>query len=324
MMKTIKSMALTAVISLTGCFNPHLTSGKIRCEQEPLCPEGMICHTDKRCYYPEDIPDADTKKIIEDGGLQNVRDGRIEYDLEKKFQDSGASPDRILSDGRTYDLNKTVSDFGVPDSSVPPDVMLAPDISTLPDVLSTPDLPGGCYMNDFNDASDLEYLVAQNGVWSRDAEGYLKQIEVGGGYRMAYLSNATYSDFDATVKVRVPSGFSGDAHTGMLFRYTRESETGYNYDIDRGYILEIEEGDGSSFELTLEDAYNARLFFTRVDGAFDTWHTLRVRAAGSNITGYFNGEEIFTLENSLYSSGQIGFGSHISVSYFDDLEICLE
>lgn len=210
-------------------------------------------------------------------------------------------------------------DSGVPDKGVSLLPDLGVDAALIGILDASSDAPIPCYVNPLD---TLENIVAQNGVWSIDTEGYLKQTEVAGGYRMAYLDNATYADFDASIKVRVPSGFSGDAHTGLLFRYTRESTAGYDYDNDRGYILEIEEGDGSSFELVLEDVYNARLFYTRVDGTFDTWHTLRVRTIGSTIVGYFNGEEIFTMEDSLYSSGHFGFGSHASESHYKYLEVC--
>ncbi|MBS3128602.1 DUF1080 domain-containing protein [Candidatus Woesearchaeota archaeon] len=286
--KFTQSLGLTALLALGGC----------RFDLDSLRAKDM----------------STNERNLDGGNDGNSKDLSLRMDLG--VNDSAVNHDALMSpDGtsKECDLGKKITDSGT-----------AIDAGLLPDVLVTPDSFSGCYSNDFNEDSDLENLVAQNGVWSRDVEGYLKQIELGGGYRMAYLNNATYSDFDATVKVRVPSGFGGDAHTGMLFRYTRESTVGYDYDIDRGYILEIEEGDGSSFELTLEDAYNARLFYTRVDGAFDTWHNLRVRAIGSSITGYFNGVEIFTLENSLYSSGNVGFGSHASESHFDDLEICEE
>ncbi len=292
--KFTQSLGLTTLLALGGC----------RFDLDSLRAKDM----------------STNEKNLDGGNDRNSAD--LGLRMDGGINDSAVDHDALMSpDGtsKEYDLGKKTTDSGTPI-----DAGLLPDATSLPDVLATPDSFSRCYSNDFNEDSDLDDLIAQNGVWSRDLGGYLQQTEVGGGYRMAHLNNATYSDFDATIKVRVPSGFGGDAHTGMLFRYTRESTVGYDYDIDRGYILEIEEGDGSSFELTLEDAYNARLFYTRVDGEFDTWHNLRVRAIGSTITGYFNGEETFTLENSLYSSGHIGFGSHASESHFDDLEICEE
>ncbi len=139
---------------------------------------------------------------------------------------------------------------------------------------------------------------------------------------MSYIPGQTYADLDATVRVRVPEGFTGDAHSGLLFRYTRNSPIGYDPNVDKGYILEIEEGTGSTFELTLEDAYVNRLHFATVPGGFNTWHILRVVAIGPEITAYFNGQEIFTVTDSLYSSGNIGFGSHASVSQFNNLNVC--
>lgn len=238
-------------------------------------------------------------------------EGSTDYKL-----DSGFLPDMMppmdssvgILDAGNQDSSLKRLDGGIlPDSSLPPS-----DAGVIP-----PDV-GSCYRNTLE---TLDGIVTQNGIWSI-VDGHLRQTEVGGGYRMAYLESGTHTDFDVTMMVRVPSGFGGDAHTGMLFRYNRGTTIGYDDRFDRGYILEIEEGDGSSFELTLEDAYISILLSTRVEGGFDTWHTLRVRAEGSSITGYFNGVEIFSLDNTLYSSGKIGFGSHASVSHFDDVEVC--
>lgn len=182
-----------------------------------------------------------------------------------------------------------------------------------------------CYNNTFNDDLDLEDLVIQNGTWLRDSDQYLKQTEatpIPVGYRMSYFDNIARSNLDATVKVRVPNEFTGDAHTGLLFRYTRNSQFGYDSSVDKGYFLGIEKGTGSTFDLTLEDAYISRIHTVQVSGSFDTWHNLRVTAIGNTITAYFNGEEIFSIQNSLYNMGHVGFGSHASVSHFDDLEVC--
>ncbi len=181
-----------------------------------------------------------------------------------------------------------------------------------------------CYFNNFDEDSSISNLTEQNGVWDRNPSGYLEQTEVGGGWRMSYINNRTFNDFDATIRIRVPAGFGGDSHTALLFRYTRGSLAGYDADaeLDRGYALELERGDGTHFDLTLEDANRARLATQRVEGSFEPWHELRVRAVGNTITAYFNGREEFSLEDSRYSSGRVGFGSHFSESYFDGLEVC--
>jgi hypothetical protein len=40
------------------------------------------------------------------------------------------------------------------------------------------------------------------------------------------------------------------------------------------------------------------------------------------ITAGLNGQEVFTVESFLYSTGNIGFGSHSSESHFDNLNGC--
>lgn len=205
------------------------------------------------------------------------------------------------------------------------------DLTEVQNDVETEDIgPSPCYQNNFNNESDLSNLVKQNGVWSLNPNGYLQQTEfMEGGWRMAYLDMGNFDNFEATIRVRmIETDIYGiDQHTGLLFRYTKTGENGYDENLDKGYILEIEKANGTNLDLTLEDVNKTRLFTVTMDGfvpgeQYNTWYELKVKAVGNKITAYFEGQEMFSLQNDLYSSGKIGFGSHATESHFDDLEVC--
>lgn len=179
-----------------------------------------------------------------------------------------------------------------------------------------------CYVNNFNEESDLDSLVSQNGIWLWNPEGYLQQTEYGGGWRMAYLDIGKYSDFEVKLKVRMKLIQYGDDHTALVFRYTDNGDTDYNEYEDYGYNLEIEHGNGSQFDLTLENHNNKRLITVNVNGEYDKWYELGIKAVGNQLTAYFEGEEIFIIFDDNYLEGKVGFGSHATNSDFDDLKIC--
>ncbi len=183
--------------------------------------------------------------------------------------------------------------------------------------------PPACYANGFNGDANFADFTMQNGIWVRHPDGYAQQTEIGGGWRVGYFPDRAYADFQASLRVRLSEGpFGSSQHAGLIFRYTRGSITGYDERLDRGYILEIENGHDGGFDLTLEDLNESRLRTERVTGAYDEWHTLTVRAIGPEIRASFNDAEVFVLNNTLYTRGNVGLGSHAGRGDFDDLEAC--
>lgn len=58
------ALIVTIAFGLTsGCYDPNFQQG-VPCTAERVCPEGQICHTDDRCYSPDQIPDASVAPLL--------------------------------------------------------------------------------------------------------------------------------------------------------------------------------------------------------------------------------------------------------------------
>ncbi len=192
--------------------------------------------------------------------------------------------------------------------------------------------PTACYLNDFSQDADLEDLVMQNGMWERDPQGYLKKNITGqNSWEIAYVNNLSAANFEAKVKMRMIDCMTGcgvvDNHAGLLFRYNRQSQSGFDPALDHGYLLKMSESDGYSFKFVLQSigSFDIQSTPLTVCGGcqYNNWHELKIRAEGDTMTAYFNGTLIFTVQNDLFSTGNIGFAGYGRQEYhFDDLEVC--
>ncbi len=183
------------------------------------------------------------------------------------------------------------------------------------------DAENGCYINPLD---SLEGIVIRDGEWSIHPEGYLQQTELG-SWKKSYI-NRIFSDFDATVQVRLPIISLMDRNmVGIIFRYSifgSNDEVGYHLFVDHN-------GDSRTLGLVKLNNINnvppyKLLNSERVDSRYGAWQNLRVRAIGNTIETYFNGNLIFTIENDSYLFGYIGFESYNTVGHYRNLVVCEE
>ncbi len=242
-------------------------------------------------------------------------------------RDSAADSTTDIEDVLTKDVLSDISD--IPDSDISHD-------ANQRDTSSQPNPPDHCSIRTFDDESDIADMTWQEGMWVRNPEGYVQQTEGGtGGWRTAYFDTLTSDDFEASLRIRMredldPQVGVVNKHTGLLFRYSRNSRGGLDPELDHGYVLQMEYFDGDAFDLSLNDIGKGRIESTRmhcgsIGCQHDRWYELKVRAVGSNITAYLNGERKFSVFDEKYSSGHIGFACHaFGQSHFDDLQVCRE
>lgn len=141
----------------------------------------------------------------------------------------------------------------------------------------------------------------------------LKADALDNGYPAALVRGQKFQNFEATVRFKITGGAVNQAG-GMIFRAV---------DVDHSYLLRASAIDNS---LVLLKAVNRRervpLASGRVTVGKDKWHTLVVRARGSEIQCHFNGARIFTVNDTTYPAGRIGFLSQAdSTTCFDDLSV---
>lgn len=145
----------------------------------------------------------------------------------------------------------------------------------------------------------------------KKALAILKADALDNGYPAALVRGQKFQNFEATLRFKITGGTVNQAG-GMIFRAV---------DVDHSYLLRASAIDNS---LVLLKAVNRRerapLASGRVTVGKDKWHTLVVRARGSEIQCHFNGARIFTVNDTTYPSGRIGFLSQAdSATGFDDL-----
>lgn len=63
-MKPAALITFIGAALVSGCFNPQFQQG-VPCSADRECPEGQICHTDDRCYDPDQIPEQCSEGFIE-------------------------------------------------------------------------------------------------------------------------------------------------------------------------------------------------------------------------------------------------------------------
>jgi hypothetical protein len=143
-----------------------------------------------------------------------------------------------------------------------------------------------------------------------------------GRFPLAILDKSDFKDGDLTVRTKAVSG-KVDQGAGLVWRYADPN----NYYLVRSNALEN--------NVVLYKVLNGRRTSIAPKGTpagtygvshkvpSKTWNTLRVTASGSLFTVYFNGEKLFEVEDSTFTtSGKVGLWTKAdSVMYFDDLEV---
>ncbi len=183
-----------------------------------------------------------------------------------------------------------------------------------------------CYSNDFNSGEQLDDLVIQSGQWSINPEGFLQlRTEDEGEWKVTYVNDQNRDNLEATVNMRMfdsinPTAGVSSNHSGLLFRYTPES--------NNGYLLQLEHSNRDTVEFSLDDFGNNRLQSVTLDCGeigcgYRQWYTLNVVAVGNQITASLNGEEKFTIVDNEHQTGKIGFAGYaMRESNFKYLEVC--
>lgn len=176
-----------------------------------------------------------------------------------------------------------------------------------------------CYKNNFENIASLTQFIAQKGRWSIHPDGYLQQTQVGGGPQgVGYFDIGSFVNSQVRLRVRIPQQGTGDVFSQLLFRYTRQSREGYDYTLDHGYTLQVEDNG----RVAVEDFYQRRLAIAEVGAAVGEWHDLMLQVLGNQIVGYLGSEEIIRLTDEMYGEGKIGLSTHAGMADFDDVEIC--
>ncbi len=128
-------------------------------------------------------------------------------------------------------------------------------------------------------------------------------------------------DADISVNFKTVSG-KGDQAAGIVWRYKDKD----NYYVLRANALEgnvvlYKVQDGKRTDLPLKG--QGRTYGVKVAVPSGKWLALRVVAKGSLFTVYFEGKQLFQVEDSsLTASGKFGFWTKAdSVTYFDDLKV---
>ena len=144
-------------------------------------------------------------------------------------------------------------------------------------------------------------------------------------YPLAVLNKVSGKNGDLRVKFMAVSG-EVDASGGLVWRYLDEN----NYYIVRANALEdnvvlykVENGSRSSLapKGTARETYGVE---AKVSAQI--WHTIRVAFQGSLFTVYLNGEKLFEVEDTTFTSaGKVGLWTKAdSVTHFDDFQVVVK
>jgi hypothetical protein len=165
------------------------------------------------------------------------------------------------------------------------------------------------------------------GKWVIQAEGpnkYLVQTDpdsTRARFPIAVLSDVSAADVDLSVRFRPVSG-RVDQAAGLVWRYLNQD----NYYIVRANALEdnvvlYKVENGTRVDLPLKGA--GRTYGKKADVPAGHWSTLRVVAAGPSFMVYFNGSELYEVEDGTFKrAGKVGVWTKAdSVTQFDDLTV---
>lgn len=149
------------------------------------------------------------------------------------------------------------------------------------------------------------------GKWERK-EGVLAQGAAADPWAVAILEDKSFSDVDASVKVKPVSG-KEDQTGGLVFR-AKDAKS---------YYLVRSNGLEDNYRLyTMTDGRRKQIASTQVvPPKAGEWHTLRVVAKGPRIQAYIDGRLLIDHEDATFKSGYVGLWTKAdSVTEFDDFE----
>jgi hypothetical protein len=140
-------------------------------------------------------------------------------------------------------------------------------------------------------------------------------------FPVCVLDDVSAKDLDLSVMVKPVTG-RGDQAAGLVWRYQDHN----NYYIVRANALEhnvvlYKVQNGRRTDLPLKGV--GRTYGKKVTVPSGQWSTLRVTAAGSLFTVYFNGEKLYEVEDATFAgAGKVGVWTKAdSVTYFDNLSV---
>ena len=146
--------------------------------------------------------------------------------------------------------------------------------------------------------------------------------KTGGRFPLAIFDQAGFTDGSIAVKFKAISGV-GDQAAGIVWRYNDLN----NYYIVRANALEdnvvlYKIADGVRTALapkgTAGNTYGVKHRVPK-----NTWNTLQVTFQGNSFAVFFDGKQIFEVEDSTFAgAGKVGLWTKAdSVTYFDDFQI---
>ena len=217
--------------------------------------------------------------------------------------------------GCTGDCDGDVDNDGYVDDS---------DLALFAADLGVTDCPIG-FFEDFNDGVADNWNDPDEGEWSV-ADGVYKMTGSSPSPAICRHSryNQNFSDFTYRVRVNRIQG-ALNYETGITFRSDGTWQNGYRFVIaelsDTGYYSVIKHVDGSRTILadwTMSSAINP---------GYDVWNTLKVVCNGPALRFYINGTLVESLDDSEFSSGQVGVmawdlsDGDNTIVHFDDAEL---
>jgi hypothetical protein len=143
-----------------------------------------------------------------------------------------------------------------------------------------------------------------------------------GRFPLAVYEKANIRDGELTVKFKAISG-KGDQAAGLIWRY-RDPD---NYYITRANALEnnvvlykVEKGERKSLA---PKGLPSKAYGVKHTVPGNQWNELKVTFKGSLMTVFFNGTQLFEVEDDTFQeAGKVGLWTKAdSVSYFDDFRL---
>lgn len=169
--------------------------------------------------------------------------------------------------------------------------------------------------------------VGAPGRWVVQQEAgvkYLAQLDVdrtNARFPVAVLSDLSAADVDVSVRFKPVSG-RVDQAGGLIWRFQDED----NYYLVRANALEdnvvaYKVQNGRRTDLPVKD--EGRTYGKKTEVPPGQWSTLRVTAAGSTFSVYFNGSKLYDVADSTFTRpGRVGVWTKAdSVTQFDDLMV---
>jgi hypothetical protein len=150
----------------------------------------------------------------------------------------------------------------------------------------------------------------------------VSEDKTGGRFPLAVFDQASFTDGSVAVKFKAISG-SGDQAAGIVWRYKDPN----NYYIVRANALEdnvvlYKVAGGTRTALapkgTASNTYGVKQRVPK-----NSWCTLQVTFKGNSFAVFFDGKQIFEVEDSTFpGAGKVGLWTKAdSVTYFDDFQI---